>query len=34
MAVWVWKRLAGSLPGLVEVELHETRDSSVVYGGE
>ncbi len=34
MAVWIWKRLASSLPGLTEVELHETRDSSVVYGGE
>lgn len=34
MAVWIWKRLADSLPGLTEVELHETRDASVVYRGE
>jgi 6-pyruvoyltetrahydropterin/6-carboxytetrahydropterin synthase len=32
-AVWIWQRLAESLPGLVEVELFETRDCSVVYRG-
>jgi 6-pyruvoyltetrahydropterin/6-carboxytetrahydropterin synthase len=34
MAVWIWNRLAGPLPGLVEVELFETRSCSVVYRGE
>lgn len=34
LAVWIWNRLRGSLPGLVEVELRETRDCSVVYRGE
>lgn len=34
MAVWIWKRLAPALPGLVEVELFETRSCSVVYRGE
>ena len=34
MAVWIWGRLAARLPGLDEVELHETRDCSVVYRGE
>jgi 6-pyruvoyltetrahydropterin/6-carboxytetrahydropterin synthase len=31
---WIWSRLAEVLPGLVEIELHETRDSSVVYRGD
>jgi 6-pyruvoyltetrahydropterin/6-carboxytetrahydropterin synthase len=34
MAEWIWQRLAPALPGLVEVELRETRDCSVVYRGE
>jgi 6-pyruvoyltetrahydropterin/6-carboxytetrahydropterin synthase len=34
MAVWIWKRLAATLPGLEEIELHETRNCSVVYRGE
>ena len=34
MAVWIWARLQPALPGLVEIELHETKDCSVVYGGE
>jgi 6-pyruvoyltetrahydropterin/6-carboxytetrahydropterin synthase len=34
MAAWIWKRLAGPLPGLVEIELFETRSCSVVYRGE
>lgn len=34
MAVWIWERLAPALPGLEEVELHETRNCSVVYRGE
>lgn len=33
LAVWIWDRLAPSLPGLVEVELHETESCSVVYRG-
>ena len=34
MAVWIWQKLAPRLPGLDEIELHETRDCSVVYRGE
>jgi 6-pyruvoyltetrahydropterin/6-carboxytetrahydropterin synthase len=34
MAVWIWKRLHRPLPGLVEIELHETRNCSVIYRGE
>ena len=33
MAEWAWERLVGVLPGLDEVELHETRDCSVVHRG-
>lgn len=33
MAVWIWERLEDALPGLVEVELHETASCSVVYRG-
>jgi 6-pyruvoyltetrahydropterin/6-carboxytetrahydropterin synthase len=33
MAEWMWRRLVEHLPGLVEIELHETEDSSVVYRG-
>lgn len=34
MCVWIWDRLAPKLAGLTEIELHETRDCSVVYRGE
>ena len=34
MAVWIWNRLAAVLPGLDEIELHETARCSVVYRGE
>lgn len=34
MAVWCWERLHDPLPGLVEIELHETENCSVVYRGE
>lgn len=34
MAVWIWNRLREPLPGLVEVELWETRSCAVVYRGE
>ena len=34
LAVWIWQRLTAPLPGLVEIELHETRTCSVVYRGE
>jgi 6-pyruvoyltetrahydropterin/6-carboxytetrahydropterin synthase len=34
MAEWIWQRLADQLEGLVEIELHETRDCSVVYRGD
>ena len=33
MTRWMWERLDAVLPGLVEIELHETRDCSVVYRG-
>ena len=33
MAEWIWRRLMNELPGLVEVELGETRDCSVVHRG-
>jgi 6-pyruvoyltetrahydropterin/6-carboxytetrahydropterin synthase len=33
MTVWMWKRLQPLLPGLVEIELYETRNCSVVYRG-
>ena len=34
IAVWIWDRLAPKLQRLVEIELHETEDCSVVYRGE
>ena len=34
MAVWIWRRLETRLEGLEEIELHETRNCSVVYRGE
>ena len=34
MAVWIWGRLAGALAGLVEIELWETRNCSVIYRGD
>lgn len=34
MAMWIWKRLSPALPGVVEVELYETRNCSVIYRGE
>lgn len=34
IAVWIWRRLAGKLPGLVEIELFETDRCSVVYRGD
>lgn len=34
LAVWAWNRLTRVLPGLVEIELHETENCSVVYRGE
>ena len=34
LARWIWNELRGELPGLCEVELHETRNCSVVYRGE
>ena len=33
IAVWIWQRLEGELAGLAEIELHETRNCSVVYRG-
>ena len=34
MAVWIWQRLEQDLAGLSEIELHETRNCSVVYRGQ
>jgi 6-pyruvoyltetrahydropterin/6-carboxytetrahydropterin synthase len=34
MTVWMWRRLEPALPGLVEIELWETRRCAVVYRGE
>ena len=34
MSVWIWNRLLPKLSGLVEIELHETRNCSVIYRGE
>ena len=34
MAEWIWQQLAPVLVGLVEIELFETRDCSVVYRGD
>ena len=34
MAEWIWARLAPRVPGLVEVELYETRDCAVSYRGK
>jgi 6-pyruvoyltetrahydropterin/6-carboxytetrahydropterin synthase len=34
LARWIWRGLAPRVAGLVEIELHETRDCSVVYRGE
>ncbi len=34
IAAWAWSRLHGPLPGLVELELFETRSCSVIYRGE
>jgi 6-pyruvoyltetrahydropterin/6-carboxytetrahydropterin synthase len=33
LAVWSWGRLVELLPGLVEIELHETERCSVIYRG-
>ena len=33
IAAWIWDRLAVPLPGLVEIELWETRKCAVVYRG-
>ena len=34
ISVWIWNRLVEPLPGLVEIELRETRRCSVIYRGE
>jgi 6-pyruvoyltetrahydropterin/6-carboxytetrahydropterin synthase len=34
MSIWIWNELRPLLPGLVEIELHETSRCSVVYRGE
>ena len=34
LARWIWRRLAGSLPDLAEVEVRETCTSGCAYRGE
>ncbi|NIM00950.1 MAG: 6-carboxytetrahydropterin synthase QueD [Acidobacteria bacterium] len=34
MAVWIWDELQPKLDGLVEIELQETSNCSVIYRGE
>ena len=34
LARWIWRRLAGALPGLVEIEVRETCTSGCAYRGE
>ena len=34
VVMWIWDGLKPHLPGLVEIHLYETDDSSVVYRGE
>jgi 6-pyruvoyltetrahydropterin/6-carboxytetrahydropterin synthase len=34
IAVWIWNKLFPVLSGLVEIELHETRNCSVIYRGD
>ena len=33
LAVWVWGRLAGALPGIAEVVVHETCTARCAYAG-
>lgn len=33
LAIWIWERLVPALPGLVEVEVHETCTSGCRYRG-
>lgn len=33
LAIWVWERLEGTLPGLVAVTVHETCTSAATYRG-
>ena len=33
LAIWIWQRLEGALPGLSRVEVHETCTSGCVYRG-
>ena len=33
LAIWVWRKLAGPLPGLAEVVVHETCTARCVYRG-
>lgn len=34
MVVWIWDELRPALPGLQQIELHETSKCSVVYRGD
>ena len=34
LAVWLWQRLVGALPSLIEIDVHETCTSRCVYRGE
>lgn len=33
LAAWMWQRLTPRLPGLVEIEIAETRDARCIYRG-
>lgn len=33
LAVWIWDRISGALPGLKKIELKETPTSGVIYEG-
>lgn len=34
IAIWIWNELKPVFPAMIEIELHETPDSSVTYRGE
>jgi len=34
IARWIWRELAGSLPGLAEIEVRETCTTGCIYRGE
>lgn len=34
VVMWIWERLCGDLPGLVELQLYETQEYGVIYRGK